>query len=94
MKNTLAEEAMKELTMVLMYLSRFAQPRSKAGQEDFHAWKGYDFDVLKALDEADFICLGTHPSRTKSVYLTASGLKYGKKLLEKYGIQDWGNTAE
>lgn len=53
-----------------------------------------DFDVLKALDEADFICLGTHPSRTKSVYLTASGLEYGKKLMEKYGIQDRGNTAE
>ena len=89
MKNTPAEEAMKELTMVLMYLSRFTQPRSKTEQEEFYAWKGYDFDVLKELDEVELIYLGTHPSRTKSVCLTDSGLDYAKKLMEKYGIQDW-----
>ncbi len=94
MKNTSPEEAMKELTMVLMYLSRFTQPRSKTEQEEFHAWKGYDYDVLKALDGADLIYLGAHPSRTKAVYLTASGLDYSKRLLEKYGIKDWGNTTE
>lgn len=94
MKNTSPEEAMKELTMVLMYLSRFTQPRSKAEQKEFHAWKGYDYDVLKVLDEEELIYLGAHPSRAKAVYLTASGLDYSKRLMEKYGIQDWENTAE
>ena len=89
-----ADEARKELTMVLMYLLRFTQPRSMAGQENFYAWKGYDFDILKALDGQNLICLGAHPSRTKSIYLTASGMDYGKRLMEKYGIQDWENTRE
>lgn len=88
MSNTPANEAMKELTMLLMYLSRFTQSRGRAECGDYFAWKGFDFDVIKELDSEDLIRQGAHPSRTKSVCLTDSGLDYAKKLMEKYGIQD------
>lgn len=51
--------------------------------------KGYDFDVLNGLDDADYIRQGNHPSRSKSVYITESGKELAKELLSKYGIDDW-----
>ncbi len=56
---------------------------------DFYAWKGYDFDILNELDDADYIRQGSHPSRSKSVYITESGMERAKELLSKYGISDW-----
>lgn len=84
------EEAMRELTMILIYLSRFAQDEKFSEAKDFYAWKGYDFDILNELDNADYIRQGSHPSRTKSVYITESGIEKAKELLVKYGIEDWG----
>ncbi len=89
MEETNAKEAMKELTMLLMYLSRFSEKDRFSDGKDFYAWKGYDFDVINGLDDADYIRQGSHPSRSKSVYLTDSGIDYAKKLMEKYGIEDW-----
>ena len=63
MRNTKAEEAMRELTLMLLYLSRFTQG------EKFHE--------------------ATHLSRSKSVYITESGMEQAKELLSKYGISDW-----
>ena len=48
-----AEEAMRELTLMLLYLSRFAQGEKFDEAKDFYAWKGYDFDILNELDDAD-----------------------------------------
>lgn len=89
MKHTDAEQAMKELTMALLYLSRFCEREKFSEAKDFYAWKGYDFDVLNQLDEEDYIRQGSHPSRSKSVYLTEAGKEYAKSLLEKYQIDDW-----
>lgn len=89
MKHTDAKQAMKELTMALLYLSRFCEGEKFSEAKDFYAWKGYDFDVLNQLDEEDYICQGSHPSRSKSVYLTETGKEYAKSLLEKYQIGDW-----
>ena len=90
MDKTNAKEAMKELTMLLMYLSRFSEKDRFSDGKDFYAWKGYDFDVINSLDEEDYIQQGSHPSRTKSVYITETGINYAKKLMKKYGIEDWG----
>lgn len=51
------EQVKKELTMMLMYLSRF-QDRDIpefCGKDIFNAWKGYDFDILNELEDVDYI---------------------------------------
>ena len=90
MSRTNTEEAMRELTMMLIYLSRFSDGEKFSEAKDFYAWKDYDFDILNELDDADYIRQGNHPSRTKSVYSTESGTEKAKELLAKYGIEDWG----
>lgn len=87
--STGAKEAMKELTMMLIYLSCFTQGEKFNEATDFYAWKGYDFDVLNELDDADYIRQGNHPSRSKSVYITDNGKAQAQELLSKYGIADW-----
>lgn len=89
MKQTKAEEAMWELTMMLMYLSRFTEGEKFTEAKDFYAWKGYDFDILNELDNDDYIRQGKHPSRSKSVYITDTGIEKARELLNKYGIDDW-----
>ena len=89
MEPTEAKQAMKELTMALLYLSRFCEGGKFSEATEFYAWKGYDFDILNDLWDEDYIRQGSHPSRTKRVYLTDNGLEYARKLLEKYGISDW-----
>ena len=49
MEHTDAKQAMKELTMALLYLSRFCEWEKFSEAKDFYAWKGYDFDVLNLL---------------------------------------------
>ena len=83
-----AEKAMRELTMMLIYLSRFTERGRFTNSKDFHAWKGYNFDILNELSNADYIRQGERPSRSKSVYITDSGIEKAKELLNKYGIED------
>lgn len=84
-----AKEAMRELTMLLMYLTCFSEKDRFSNGKDFYAWKGYDFDVINGLDDEDYIRQGNHPSRSKSVYLIDTGIDYAKTLMEKYGIEAW-----
>lgn len=83
------KDAMKELTMALIYLSRFCENNRLRDENDYYAWKGYNFDILNELDENDFIRQGNRPSKTKSVYITSDGINYAKEILAKYGIKDW-----
>ena len=87
MEHTEADQAMKELTMALLYLSRFCEREKFAEAKDFYTWKGYDFDVLNGLEDEDLIRQGSR--RSKSVYLTEAGKEYARALLKKYGIDDW-----
>ena len=45
MDKTTPKKAMKELTMILMYLSRFNESNRFDSSMDM-AWKGYDFDII------------------------------------------------
>lgn len=83
-----SDTAIKELTMMLMYLTRFHDLSRLSNPEPFYAWKGYDFDILNELDDADYIRQGEHPSRGRRAILTESGMEYAKSLLKKYGIED------
>lgn len=84
MEKTTPETAMKEMTLLLMYLSAFSDrmlPGSKI------AWKGYDFDIINELDDEDYINQGSR--RAKSVSLTEKGMQSAQDLLIKYNIADW-----
>ena len=84
-----AKIAMEELTMMLLYLSRFTERDRFSDENDLYAWNGYSFDVLNKLDDEDYIRQGSHPSRSKFVYITEEGIKKAKELMEKYRIEDW-----
>ena len=87
MEKTSSKDAIRELTVMLMYLSRFTDGEKFSEAKDFYAWKGYDFDVINKLDEEELIHQGRY--RSKSVYITEKGKEAAKKLLEKYNISDW-----
>lgn len=86
MDKTNPEKAIKELTMLLMYLTRFNEGDRFRTNMDM-AWKGYDFDIINELDEEDYIRQGNH--RSKSVAITEEGERLAKELLDKYNISDW-----
>lgn len=88
MKLNGTKQTIKELTMILMYLTQFSEYDKFVDEEHFYAWKGYNFGVLNELSEEKYINQGAHPSRTKKVFLTANGQKYAKELLAKYGINE------
>ena len=81
------KKAIKELTLLLMYLNRFTEEKDFKTAKNFYAWKGYNFDIINKLDDEDFISQGKY--RNKSVYITEKGIEEAKKLLEKYKIKDY-----
>ncbi len=85
MDKTNAESAVKELTMMLMYLTRFNE-RSAFETDLEMTWKGYDFDIINELDKENYIRQGSH--RSKSVAITDEGMKLARELLTKYNILD------
>jgi len=87
MNKTQAKEAMKELTMVLLYLSSFTEKNPFDEDDIYRSWKGYDWDVIDKLDDEEYISKGS--PRSKSVYLTSAGVDYAKRILDKYSINDW-----
>lgn len=86
MDKTTPKNAMKELTIMLMYLSRFNENKNRDLTLDM-AWKGYDFGVINELDEEDYIRQGRY--RSKSVAITEEGMNLARKLLNKYNIEGW-----
>lgn len=81
------ETMVKELTMILMYLTRFHDLDRLSIPEPFYAWKGYDFAALNDLDDADYIRQGSHPSKGRKAMLTEAGMEYARSLMKKYGIE-------
>ena len=86
MDKTTPEKAIKELTMVLMYLSRFNEDGRFSSSVDM-SWKGYDFGIINELDDEDYIRQGSY--RSESVAITDEGIKLARNLLNKYNIKDW-----
>ena len=86
-EKTETKKAIKELTLLLMYLNRFTDEKNFKTTKDFYAWKGYNFDIINELDDEDFIYQGKY--KNKLVYITEKGIEEAKKLLEKYKIKDY-----
>ena len=84
-----AEVAQHDLTLVLLYLSRFID-NPKIGdfwdEDVYRAWKGYDFGVLDQLEEEDYV-FGNH--RNKSICISKEGIEKAKEIMERLGIEDW-----
>lgn len=82
------EQAVKELTLMLMYLTSFTEDmKLPEEQRNYRAWKGYDFKVLDELDEEGLIDKRSNAS--KSVWLLDAGRDQAQELLDIYGIDDW-----
>ena len=89
MEKMTAAEAQHDLTLVLLYLSRFVDDpkREDFWDEDvYRAWKGYDFGVLNKLEDEDFV-FGNH--RNKSICISKEGIEKAREIMERMGIEDW-----
>lgn len=79
------DQQIKELTLLLLYITSWEDMELKSLGEFRRSWKGYDFTVLNELTDEDFI-VGS--KKAKSVYLTEDGIKKAKDLMKKYQIDD------
>ncbi len=70
--------------MLLLYLNLWIE-REPYG-EFYRAWKGYDFNILNALEDENLIGGSTH--KAKSTYLTEDGVKKAKELMKKYNVKE------
>lgn len=78
------EDAIEELSLMLMYLERFSDRNENSPFLEL-SWKGYDFDVLDKLDDEELI---VQPKKSKYVYLTEKGKTQARILLRKYNLPD------
>lgn len=84
------DEAIKELTLALLYLTRFHD--REGSRFDEISWKGYDFDVINKLDEDEYI----YDPKTKRggsykyAYMTEKGRDRARTILSELGISDIG----
>ena len=90
-EKTTAKDAVRELTLALLFLNRFRKFEGKKNNRRYYpwqAWKNYDFDILNELGDKDFI-RGSH--RAKSVTLSKTGMAEARRIIAKYGIEDWNS---
>ena len=88
MEKTDARQAMKELTLALLFLTRIGDHAKFSKSKEFYAWRGYDFGVIDRLEQAGYLDQGNYPRKMRIIHITKEGLEQGARLLEKYGIKD------
>ena len=86
-KMTDAKTAVCELTLLLMYLTRFTEDEDFDTAKEFCAWKGYDFSAMDELEDAEYIQKRSRGA--KSVWITEQGVEQAKMLMLRYGVLDW-----
>ena len=82
------QEAIEELTLALLYLTRFSDREGRRYNDI--AWKNYDFDTIDRLDEQDLI---VNPKRSrggsyKYAYITEAGRTRAKEILAELNIEN------
>lgn len=82
-KKTL-EETIEELSLMLMYLTRFQDDNEFCRYMEV-TWKGYDFDTINKLSAMDLI---RQQRKSKCAYLTEKGKECARELLQKYHLPD------
>ncbi len=78
------DERIKELHLLLMYLTGWEEERrNSAGEKLFRAWKGYKYEVLNELEEQKLILQFRH-TNSRSLLLTEAGKRKAEQLKGKY----------
>ncbi len=81
------EQALHDLTLTLIYLTRFTESKSTFfSNTSFQAWKNYNWNTLDELNEEGFI---SSNHRSKSLWITEDGVKKAREIMKKMGIEDW-----
>ena len=78
------EQAIEELSLMLLYLTRFQENNEYCKYLE-PSWKGYDFDALNALEQKDLLY---RPKKSKCVYLSEKGKEHARELLAEYHLAD------
>ena len=82
------EDAIEELSLMLMYLTR-EQDRNDFCRYREISWKGSDFGLLDKLGQEEMIYQPrSRRGYDKYLYLTEEGRRRAKALLEEYGLSD------
>lgn len=89
MDKTDAAQAMEEITLVLLFLSRIGDHANFNFAKEFYAWRGFDFNVIDQLERDGYLDQGSYRSKTRIMHITKEGLEQAEHLLEKYGIKDF-----
>lgn len=77
------EEQIKELTLLLAYLTSWNEKDRLFKQEFKKLWKGYDFDILNKLNEEEYIY---QENKKKYFIWEEKGIDEAKRLIKKYKI--------
>lgn len=89
-KHKTYEEAIEELSLMLMYLTRTQGDNEFCRYKEI-SLKGYDFDVLGKMDKEDIIYQPRGGrGYAKYLYLTEQGRTKAQELLKEYGLADKG----
>ena len=86
------ENAIRELSKIkgnCRNLVIFSKTFIDTMDKSYMKFTQFHMDILNELDDADYIRQGNRPSRSKSVYITESGVERARELLAKYSIDDW-----
>jgi ribosomal protein S18 acetylase RimI-like enzyme len=78
------QQAIEELSLMLMYLTRF-QDNNDFCRYMETSWKSYDFNALDELEKKELLY---QPKKSKCVYLSEQGKAQARKLLDEYQIAD------
>lgn len=78
------EQAIEELTLMLLYLTRF-QDNNEFRRYLENSWKGYDHEALDELEKKELLY---QPKKDKCVYLSEEGKQAARSLLEEYNLAD------
>jgi ribosomal protein S18 acetylase RimI-like enzyme len=78
------EQAIEELSFMLMYLTRF-QDNNEFCRYMETSWRSYDFNALDELEKRDLLY---QPKKSKCVYLSEEGKAQARELLDEYHIAD------
>lgn len=81
-RGTPTDHRLKELSLLLLYLSGWEEDSRKTpGEKIFRSWKGYKFEVLNELEKDNSI---VQYGAAKSVTLTPDGRKLAERIKQKY----------